>query len=128
MVSAAVAPAAVWLSAWGTLLAGCYQTAADDDGAPAASSIPTAAYSAVGADYPPPGGGTGSTGVAACDAYLRKIQSCKGIPVSAQTALRDAAKAMREAIASATSPEQKQALEEQCEQAAEALDMCDTHL
>lgn len=110
------------------LFAGCYQSAADDDGAPAASSIPTAAYSAVGADYPAPGGGTGSTGVAACDAYLRKIETCKGIPASAQTALRDAAKAMREAIASASTPEQKEALEAQCEQAKDALDMCDTSL
>jgi hypothetical protein len=108
--------------------AGCYQSAVDDDASPAASSIPTAAYSAIGADYPPPGGGTATTGIPECDAYFRKINNCRSVPPSARAALLDAAKAMRESIAQATAPSAKEAMRESCKAATEALSICDTNL
>ncbi len=119
---------AAWLAL--TLVGGCFQATSDDESAPAVSAIATAAYSATGADYPPPGGGatSGSTGIPSCDEYLRKIAGCTALPPSARTALEDGAKTMREAIAKATSPEARTALEESCKQAAEALSICDTAL
>jgi hypothetical protein len=110
-------------------IAGCYQSASDDDAAPRASSIPTAAYSAVGVDYPPPGAAAaGTTGIAECDAYFAKIESCRGVPPSTRSALIDAAKAMRKSIAQATTPEMKEAIRESCKAATDALTVCDTHL
>ncbi len=118
----------IWMC--GSSATGCYAAAGDDDASPTASSIPTAARSAVGADYPSPGSGLGSgtTGIAECDAYFRKIKMCKSLPPSSRTAIEDAAKSMREAIGQATSPEAKEALGEACKQAADALSVCDTNL
>jgi hypothetical protein len=110
-------------------LAGCYQSAAGDDAAPEASSIPTAAHSAIGADYPLSGvTATATSGIPECDAYFQKIENCRGLPPSTRTALVDAAKAMRESIAKATSPEMKDALKQSCQAATEALSVCDTNL
>lgn len=117
-----------WAAVALVLATGCYQSTGDDDTTPVASTIPTAAYSAVGADYPPPGGGTASTGIAECDDYFRKISDCKGVPAATRTALIDAAKAMRESIAQATTDDQKDAIKESCRAAADALSVCDTHL
>ena len=120
---------AIVSTAVGLLVAGCYQTASDDDAAPVVSSIPTAAYSATGADYPPPGAGAaGTTGIAECDAYIRKVQGCTNVPPSTRSALLDASKAMREQAIQAGTPEKKAAMKEACRAATEALSVCDTNL
>lgn len=112
-----------------SLLAGCYQSASDDDTAPVASSIPTAADGAIGADYPAPGGGVaGTTGIPECDAYIKKVRDCTKVPPSTRSALMDAAKAMREQATQATTDAKKEAMKLSCKAAADALSICDTHL
>ena len=121
----------VVLCGWLLSGAACYESAgSDDDAAPAASSIPTAAHSAIGADYPPPGGAAAvvGSGIAECDAYFRKVEGCKGLPPSTLQSLKDAAKAMRQSIKQASSPEAKEAIRQSCEAATKALSACDTKL
>jgi hypothetical protein len=110
-------------------IGGCYQSGGDDEVVAAASAIPEAAEGARGVDYPAPNASAGrSTGIAACDEYLRKIDTCKAIPPEAQKALREHGDQMREAILKATTAEAKSSIEAACKTASEGLTMCDTNL
>jgi hypothetical protein len=113
----------------GLLVCSCYQLAGDDEAAPVASAIPQAAHSAIGADYPAGSATTGfTTGIPECDAYFRKIATCKGLPPATLKALQDTADQMRETIRQTTAPEARKAVAEACKQTADALTMCDTQL
>jgi len=57
-----------------------------------------------------------------CDEYLKTVEKClKDMPAEAKTAFEQSAKAQRDAIKAATTPEAKKALKDGCKTALDAM-------
>lgn len=69
-----------------------------------------------------PAAAAGGTGVKECDDYFAAVEKCtKAMPAEGKAALDQAAKAVRDTLAAAGSPEAKKAMATSCKSAQDAL-------